>query len=99
MRHPIRPRAYVAGPALATRELAAAVDVLATAGYLVTSATATDPGDPDALVADVADDLDAARAADVVVTLPSAEDFPEPVYAALFGVPVVTLGEALAVAR
>ncbi|MFI7203985.1 hypothetical protein [Micromonospora aurantiaca (nom. illeg.)] len=43
----------------------------------------------------VADDMDAARAADAVVTLPGAESFPEPVYAALFGVPVVTLAEAL----
>ncbi|MEV1331682.1 hypothetical protein AB0J20_19155 [Micromonospora costi] len=44
----------------------------------------------------MADDLDAARSADAVVTLPGAEEFPEPIYAALYGVPVVTLADVLA---
>ncbi|MET8062573.1 hypothetical protein ACFYON_17435 [Micromonospora sp. NPDC005686] len=43
--------------------------------------------------------MDAARTADVVVILPGAEDSPEAVYAALFGVPVLSLGDALAVTR
>lgn len=43
--------------------------------------------------------MDAARAADAVVILPGAEDAPEAVYAALFGVPVVSLVDALALTR
>ncbi|MET7705737.1 hypothetical protein [Micromonospora sp. NPDC005413] len=66
---------------------------------MVTTATAADPADADDLVALVADDMDAARAADVVVILPEAEDFPEPVYAVLFGVPVVTLADVPAYLR
>ncbi|MET8250506.1 hypothetical protein [Micromonospora sp. NPDC005197] len=69
------------------------------AGYLVVTATATDPADADDLVALVADDMDAARAADVVVILPGAEGFAEPVYAALHGVPVVALADVSAYLR
>jgi hypothetical protein len=95
--HPIhRPRAYVAAPARATAALAAAVAALVAAGFLVTTATAAETVGGDDLFAVVADDLDAVRAADAVVTLPGAEDFPEPVYAALYGVPVVTLADTLA---
>lgn len=61
MSNPIRPRAYVPGPAQATADLADALAALVAAGYLVTTATAADTADPDALVAD---DMDAARAAD-----------------------------------
>ncbi|MEU7171285.1 hypothetical protein ABZ949_07325 [Micromonospora tulbaghiae] len=90
-----QPRAYVAAPAHSAAALAAATAALIAAGFLVTSATAADTIDADDLVSVVADDMDAARAADTVVTLPGSEGFPEPVYAALFGVPVVTLAEAL----
>ncbi|MEU5903603.1 hypothetical protein [Micromonospora sp. NPDC047527] len=96
MFNPTDPRVYIAAPAEAADGLGAAVAALLDAGYLVVTATDADPADADDLVALVADDMDAARAADVVVTLPGAEDFPEPVYAALHGVPVVTLADVLA---
>ncbi|MEU8152696.1 hypothetical protein AB0B94_03400 [Micromonospora sp. NPDC048986] len=99
MFNPTDPRAYVAAPAGAADALADAVAALLDAGYLVATATAAAPADADDLVALVADDMDAARAADVVVTLPGAEDFPEPVYAALHGVPVVTLADVPAYLR
>ncbi|WP_433530751.1 hypothetical protein ACQPYA_00985 [Micromonospora sp. CA-263727] len=89
MSHPTR--LYVAAPALATAALTAAVAALLAAGYLVTTATEAAPVDANDLLDVTAHDMDAARAADAVVTLPGAEDFPEPVYAALFGVPVFTL--------
>ncbi|MBQ0893436.1 hypothetical protein KBX37_10065 [Micromonospora sp. U56] len=93
------PTAYVAAPARSTAALAAAVAALLAAGFLVTTATAAETVDADDLLAVVADDLDAARAADAVVTLPGAENLAEPVIAALYGVPVVTLADALAGAR
>ncbi|MCG5450815.1 hypothetical protein [Micromonospora hortensis] len=96
MFNPTDPRAYVAAPAGAADALAAAVSALLDAGYLVATATADDPANADDLVALVADDMDTARAADFVVVLPGAEDFPEVVYAALHGVPVVALGDVLA---
>ncbi|MGK5522644.1 hypothetical protein ACSNN9_25250 [Micromonospora sp. URMC 107] len=97
MSNPIR--LYVAAPALSAAALAAATAALLAAGFLVTSATIADTVDPDDLLAVVADDLAAARAADAVVALPGAEDFPEPVYAALHGVPALTLADALASAQ
>ncbi|MEU8253235.1 hypothetical protein AB0C06_03060 [Micromonospora inaquosa] len=84
---------------MAADALAAAVAALLDAGYLVVTATATDPADADDLVALVAGDMDAARAADVLVILPGAEEFPEPVYAALHGVPVVALADVPAYLR
>ncbi|MEU1641408.1 hypothetical protein ABZ427_00365 [Micromonospora zamorensis] len=87
---------YIAAPARCVAELAAAAAALLAAGFLVAWATAADPADADDLVALVADDMDAARAADFVVVLPGAEDFPEVVYAALHRVPVVALADALA---
>ncbi|MDT0532643.1 MULTISPECIES: hypothetical protein [Micromonospora] len=91
-----KPTAYLAAPAHSATALAAAVVALLAAGWLVTTATVADTIDVDDLVAVMADDLDAARTADVVVTLPGAEAFPEPVYAALHGVPVVALADVLA---
>ncbi|MCZ7421647.1 MULTISPECIES: hypothetical protein [unclassified Micromonospora] len=96
MAHDPTRRLYIAAPALATAALSAAVAALLAAGFLVTTATEAAPVDADELLAVMAEDMDAARAADAVVTLPGAEDFPEPVYAALFSVPVVTLADALA---
>ncbi|MFI2648699.1 hypothetical protein [Micromonospora fulviviridis] len=96
-----RTRPHVSGrlthlaPTHALAALAAATAALIAAGFLITSGTAAETIDADDLVAVVAEDMDAARAADAVVTLPGAEGFPEPVYAALFGVPVVSLAEAL----
>ncbi|SBT41411.1 hypothetical protein [Micromonospora auratinigra] len=97
--NPTQPRAYITAPTQAAAALAAALAAaaaaLAAAGFLVTPATAAETVDADDLVAVVAEDMDAARAADAVVTLPGAEGLPEGVYAALYAVPVVTLAEVL----
>ena len=93
-----QPTAYIAAPARSAA-LAAATAALIAAGFLVTSATAADTIDADDLVSVVADDLDAVAAADALVTVGDCSALFEPVIADLYGVPVVTLAEALGVTR
>ncbi|MCW3813707.1 hypothetical protein ONA91_04440 [Micromonospora sp. DR5-3] len=92
-------RLYLAAAAHSAAELAAATAALLAAGFLVTSATVADTIDPDDLVSVVADDLNAVASADALVTVGDCAALFEPVTAELYGVPIATLAEALAVTR
>ncbi|MFY1687457.1 hypothetical protein [Plantactinospora sp. WMMB782] len=89
-----QPSIYLAGPPTD----GAALDALTAAGCHVVTAPAY--REPDTL-ADLLDDSRASVAAllsaDMVVTLPGAETFWEAVTAGHLGLPVVALGDALAV--
>ncbi|SCE84324.1 hypothetical protein GA0074695_1542 [Micromonospora viridifaciens] len=92
-------RLYLAAPTRAAAELAAATAALLALGFAVTSATVADAIDADDLTEVVAGDLDAVAAADALVTVGDCSTLFEPAMAEAFGVPVVTLAEALAGAR